>query len=416
MTVSSASVSAQLSLLGWLDTKRLAGRLRRPAVATLTVGLPLLVILGALWSLGATAQPALTGRSAAVTLAMLVSGTVSFLSYGILFGASDWRFLRLAGVDARAVIVERAVRLTGAGVAVAAALALPYGIAGQPWGRPLVIGLVSAVVAAGIAVTAFAHAANMIAGGGDSALGVGIRQWDPELARTAPLVYAPLVPFLLGTLHGGLAVGVEGHVLGVVAGLAVGGGGIYSGSSVFAKAAPRFLPRAGEIAYTPPPGGTEGGLRIGRGVAILLPRRAAAVWARDAAVGGRRFPWALRLSWPVAMASVLALARWGSDEATRIWVVIAVGLALLAQGGAVVGMGLFERHGRRWLDRAAGIVWWERFVGRTAWAFGLSTWLLIPVTLAWSWWSGVPGAWAWPVAGVVLAATAAAAALMVSGR
>jgi hypothetical protein len=44
------------------------------------LGLPTLLVAGALWSLGAAAQPRLDGMSGAVTLAMLVSGIVAVLS------------------------------------------------------------------------------------------------------------------------------------------------------------------------------------------------------------------------------------------------------------------------------------------------------------------------------------------------
>ena len=173
-----------------------------------------------------------------------------------------------------------------------------------------------------------------------------------------------------------------------LAAVAIGTATVSAGVKVFGPLGGRFLPRASEMKFAPPPEGAGERFRVGRGLSALLPRRAAAVWVRDAAVAGRRFGWASRVSWPVVIVSFVALARWGENDSTRAWVATAVGIALVIQAGAVVGLGLLEAHGPRWIDRAAGARWWERFLGRWAWGWGLSLWLLVPVALCWAWWSG----------------------------
>ena len=88
----------------------------------------------------------------------------------------------------------------------------------------------------------------------------------------------------------------------------------------------------------------------------------------------------------------------------------------MIQSGAVVGLGLLERSGPRWIDRSAGARWRERFLGRWAYSWGLSLWLLVPVALPWAWWSGAPGAWAWPLLGALSAAVATTASLLNAER
>jgi hypothetical protein len=204
--------------------------------------------------------------------------------------------------------------------------------------------------------------------------------------------------------------------LAIAAAASVGAIGVLLGAVVFKSAAPRFLPRAREMAYAPPPEGEGEAFRIGRGLSALLPRRSAAVWVRDATVGSRRFAWASRVTWPVGIVAIVALARWGDRPATQVWVLTAVGLALVVQAAAVIGLGRLERGRLRWIDRSGGLVWWERYLGRWAWAWGLSLWLLIPVGLAWAWWSNVDGAWLWPAAGAVMATVAAGVSLLSAER
>jgi len=392
--------------------------MRRPT-AKLAVGvaLPAVVLFSALVTLGRIGVPDPTGPAGGLTLAMLVSGILSFLAYGALFGSSDNLFLRQLGVRGDAFLRERGVRLAGIGAAAVVGLTIPYLVGGQAAGPAFHVGLSAAAATVGVAVLAYAWAGSVMARGGGGALGIGIRPWDPGLARAAPLVYAPLLPFLGGSAAGaftGAAV-VHPAVVSLTA-LLVGVAGVWLGARIFDPAAGRFLPQAVEMAYAPPPEKGGEAFRVGRGLSALLPRPAAAVWVRDAAVGTRRFGWAARVTWPVAVVSIVALARWGDIPATHVWVVAAVGLALVIQSAAVVGLGVLERHGPRWIDRSTGVSVAQRFLGRWAWSWGLSLWLLVPVALAWGWWSGRGAAWAWPLAGAFAATVSTAASLLNSER
>ncbi|HUH12081.1 MAG TPA: hypothetical protein VMK65_03190 [Longimicrobiales bacterium] len=399
-----------------LDAMRLSGAVRHPTLSGFVgLALPVLVLVSALWMLAGVGLPATDGAEGGVTLGLLVSGAISFLAYGVLFGTKDQRFLRELGISGRALFVERSARLLGAAMVISLALAIPYLAAGADAARPLAIAAAAGAVTAGVAALAYAGAARAMVSG--RSLGLLQHKWDPEMAGTAHLVYAPLLPFLLGAMYGGFAGNSAGAPwLPAFGGLAVAIGLIASAAHRFEPAAPRFLPRAGEMKYAPPPreGGEE--FQVGRGLSALLPRRAAAVWVRDAIVAGRRFTWASRVTWPVVIVSGVALARWGSSPSTHAWVVAALGVALLVQSAAVIGLGALERDGRRWIDRLAGTRRYDRFLGRWAWAWGLSLWLLVPVGLAWSWWSGRGPAWSWPVVGALVAAVATSASLIYAER
>lgn len=410
----SAARWAHFRLLARLGASRFASAFRRPSLPmALGAGLPLAVVVSGLWTLGRIGVPEPADAAGGVTLGMLVAGAVSFLSYGVLFGGSDRGFLRGIGIEPGALFLDRCVRLAVLSLLGAAALGLPYLAAGMSAARPALIGFGAAAVALGAAAWTYAAAARAVVGEGTSVLAAGMQ--DPELARVAPLVYAPLLPFLLGAAFGGFVGAAEGLPLArALLSLPLAAAGIALGTRRFAPAAPRFLARAYEMGYTPPPQGE--GFRVGRGLSGLLPARAAAVWVRDATVANRRFTWAARVTWPIAILSIVVLARWGGTPASRAWVIATVGLALLLQGAAIVGLGLLERHGARWIDRSSGLAWWERFLGRWAWGWGLSLWLLVPVALAWSWWSGAPGGWVWPFAGAFTAGLAATASLLNAER
>ncbi|HUE97479.1 MAG TPA: hypothetical protein VMN39_12530 [Longimicrobiaceae bacterium] len=411
--------SDHLRLLLQLDGRRAVSSARRPTWASaLGVLLPVAVVASALWVLGRIGVPATAGAEGGVTLGLLVSGGVSFLAYGILFGSRDQTFLRELGVRDGSLYLERGLRLLVAALAAAAAVTLPFLAAGEDVGRPLAIAISAGALAAGVAVLTYAWAARATTAARVSPLlSAGLGKFDAGLAKAAPLVYAPLLPFLVSAGYGGLAGAASGAPWAhAVAALALAGVALHLGRLLFEDVAPRFLPRVGEMAYTPPPEGGGEEFRVGRGLSALLPRRAAAAWVRDATLAGRRFAWASRVSWPVAGIAIVALARWGDAASTRAWVLSAVGLALLIQSAAVVGLGLLERDGRRWLDRSLGLHWTERFLGRWAWAWGLSLWLLVPVALAWTWWSGAGPAWRWPLAGAAVAALATTASLLNAER
>lgn len=403
-------------VLLWLDFQRIASGLRRPTLSG-AIGwlLPLAVLGSALWLLGDLGLPATDDAEAGVALGLLVSGAISFLAYGALFSTSDQHFLRELGVSGRALFLERSLRLVAAAFGIAIALTIPYLAAGAPAMRPFGIAFASGSMSAGVASLAYAWAGrSMVRRQPGRLLRLGM---DTELGRAAHLVYAPLLPFLVGAVYGGVAGGANGvpwlpMIVGIIAALGLCG----ISASRFAQVAPRFMPKVGEMAYAPQPreGGEE--ITVGRGLSGLLPRKAAAVWVRDAILAGRRFTWASRVTWPVAVVSGVALARWGSSPATQAWVIAAVGVALLVQSAAVIGMGALERDGPRWLDRLAGVRWHDRMLGRWAWAWGHSLWLLIPVGLAWTWWSGQGPAWSWPIAGAIVAAVATTASLVYAER
>ncbi len=402
MSDARASAPSHLRLLGRLDAQRLLGLARSPSRLAFTIGVPVVLVVSALAIFGSTARPSAEAGADVLAVSVLVSAVVSFLAYGVLFRGTDTAFLRRAGVARGALIAERAGRLVAAGMGVALAMATYQGLAGGNFGTLLLTGAGAAVLASGASVFALSGAARLMARGRGAAFGIGIQGWDPELARAGPLIYAPLLPFCLGAAYG-VAFVVLGGTVAVTGALACAILSMFAGARSFVDAAPRFLPRAGEMAYTPPAEAVrEQAPR--RGIAAMLPGRAAAVWVRDATVAGRRYPWAARVSWPVAAGSVIVLARWGPLDASRTWVFASVGFALLIQGAAVVSLGLHERTGRRWIDRSAALAGWERFVGRFAWSFGLAAWLLIPVSLAWWWWSQSTGGWLWLVAGAITAA------------
>lgn len=410
--------TANLQDLLRLDRLRVAGFIRDPAAASVLVTLlPAILIFAALWIVGSTSPFAVEGPASGATLGMLISGVLSFLSYGILFSAADDRFLRRSGIDPRALYIERTLRLTLVAGVVSFALALPYLVSGATPGRAILVALAAGAGSTAVAALVMPHAAAATASRSGSALGAGIRQFDPELARAAALVYAPLLPFLAGIGFGGASAASPASALFIVlASILLLALGAVAGARTFARAAPRFQPMAGEMSFVPPAEGAGESFRPRGGVSVLLPGRAALLWVRDATIAGRRFPWAARLSWPVAIASIVGLARWGEAPGTRTWVVIAVGCALLVQAGAVIALGRLERSGTRWIDRAAAVTIFERFLGRWAWAWGLALWLLIPVAAAWTWWSGVDGALRFPLAGALTAAGATALSLRVADR
>jgi hypothetical protein len=406
-----------LELLVRLDGLRLAALARRPTVGlALAVGIPLLVVLAGLWILGRFAPPSLESAGDGVAVGMLVAAPVAFLAYGVLFGGADDGFLRRAGVPPGVLFLERGFRLAACALSIALLLTVPHLSAGGPLPRVLATTFAAAAAAAGVSLLSLGWAARATVDG-PGWIAAGIRQFDPALARAAPLVYAPVLPFVAGALVGGAVAGSAGGAPVLAGGaLVVSAGLLLLGTRVYGPAGPRFYPRVREMGYAPPAEGAVTTFRAGRGLARLLPRHAAAVWVRDATVAGRRFRWAARVTWPVGILAVVLLARWGTVPAVRGWVVAAVGLTLLVQVAAIVGLGAAERAGPAWLDRAAGVRPWERLLGRAAWGWGLSLWLLVPTALAWNWWSGAGGALYWPVAGLLTASVGSIASVLYAQR
>lgn len=408
-----------LHLLTRLDRARSAAVLRHPTLsAVLGVALPVVAVAAFAGLAADRAAVDVTGAAGGATLAMLLAGGVSQICYGALFRPADAPFLRRLGVDARALFLHRTLRILGLALGGLALMLIPVAAAGMPLGRPLSVGLGVALAASAVGGAGYAGAARAMAGhphgAGWGCLGVGM--WDREVAGAAPLVWAPLVPFLSGTVAGawiGAAPGAPGARLLAVS--AVSGLALVPGARWYADALPRFGPQALEFAFAPPPDGPTGELALRRGLAWLLPPGAALARARDALVIGRRFAWAERLVWPAAIGSFVALARWGELAGTRQAVAATAVLVLLAQGAAGVGLGRLEGAGRRWIDHAAGIRPWERLLGRWAWGWGASLWLTVPLALTWSWWSGVDGGWGWVAAGAATAGVAAVASVAAAG-
>lgn len=413
------SARRHLALLLRLDAQRLAAAVRRPRPAPLLgVLLPAALVAAVLWSAGSLAAVEVSGPGGAAMLAMLVAGVVSQVSYGTLFRGGDDPLLRRLGVEPRARYAERALRLLGWGVAAALALLLPIASAGLPLGRPAAIAFAAAAVAAAGGALGYAGAALAMArqraGQGWGCLAMGM--WDREVAAAAPLVWAPLAPFLPGTATGALVGLAEGGEWGrALAAAAVGVVGLALAARPYARALPVFSAQALEMSFEPPPP-AGGELHLSRGLAALLPARARAVRARDALVGGRRFAWAERIVWPVAIGSAVALARWGDLPGTRRLVAAAACGALLLQAAAVVALGREEGRGRRWIDRSLGVGAAARALGRWGWGWGMTLWLTIPLALAWSWWSGAGGGALWIALGAGTAAAGTLASLAAGGR
>ncbi|HET8656477.1 MAG TPA: hypothetical protein VFL93_13230 [Longimicrobiaceae bacterium] len=400
-----------------LDVLRLAGATRHPRVgAAFAMAIPLGLLCGALWVAGRATRPGAPPGSTGVAVGLLIGGALGFAAYGILFGGADAPFLRRLGVSARVLFRERALRLLALAFGAAVLATLPFASAGAPLGRVAAVSISAALAGWGAALIGYASAARGMsrhrtgARWGLASLGM----WDRDLAAAAPLVYAPVPPLLAAGAVGGWAAAVNGWIPPVATAAASLLAAV-AAEAAYASALPRFAPQVHEMAFAPPPGGT-GELVVGRGLARVLPHGAAAVWARDSVVAGRRFAWAARVVWPVAIVCCFALARWGRLPAARHAVVVAAVAVLLLQASAAIGLGRVERAGPRWIDRSAGIGSAARLLGRWAWAWGLSLWLAVPLALAWGWWAAGPG-WPWLVAGGITGAVGAGASVaLAEGR
>ena len=356
-----------------------------------------------------------TPRSAALW-GFAIAAPIVFFAYGVLLRPADGHLLRRLGIPGSAIFPRQTTRFLGA--VLVAIVAAAVALAGRTPGSQLLATAVAAGLAAwGLAIWIYAAAASAV--GSPSGRGMLTRAvaWDRELAAAAPLVYAPLVPLIGGIAAaawvGTAAGGAWGRV--AVVGVASGAAALWA-RRPFTETLARWMPVLSEMAFAPPPDAAGAGLVTDRGVARLLPRRASAVWARDAAVLARRFRWAGRLAWPVAGIGVIALARAGDEPAVRGWVAIGAGLALAAQAAAVVGLGATERGRWRWVDRSLGLGGGVRWLGRWALGLGLMAWIAVPLGLAWAF--GVPGAsgWIWIFAAAGVAGVAALASVTVAGR
>jgi hypothetical protein len=411
--------SSPLRLLLSLEARRLADPFRQPRPgAWIGVGLPALLGIAALWLGAESVCPDLRDGDGAIALGLLVAAPIAFWAYPILFRPADDALLRRLGIPSRASYWLRAVRLAALALLIVLLLMIPYVATGTLGARPIAVAATAGLVAWGMALSSLTGAAATIANPGRRLELTSMMMGpDPELVRAGPLVWAPLPAVIFGAFAARLALvsamppAAWTAVFGALAAALT-----MRGARRFERAAPRFSPQAGEMAYAPPPDAGDAGLVIGRGLARVLPARAGAVRARDAAVVARRFRWAGRVAWPVAVVCVLAILRAGERPAVQGWVAGAGAVVLAMQATAVIGLGRMEREGRRWLDRASGLAAADRFVGRWAAAFGMALALVIPVGITWALVLGARDAWMWIAAAAASALVASAASLAAAGR
>ena len=414
-----SALVAEIGRLWRHDGRRVRAWLLRPQVgALLGVLLPSALLVGALWAAGPRAAPDLVEPAGGAAWGFVLAAPLALLSYGILFRPRDDSFVRRLGTSAASLYAVRASRLFALGLVVVVAATIPLFGAGDPVGRPLAISLGAVLAAGSLALLATAAAARAVSHPSSGrprwqAMGMG---FDPELAAVAPLFWAPLAPLLGGIIAGGWLAAVADPIsaLLLLSALALGVAAV--AGVPYARALPRFAPRALEMTFAPAPEAGDAGLVWNRGLARLLPRAAALARARDAAIAARRFRWATTIVWPVAIGSAIALARWGEVETVREWVGIAGALTLLTQAGAMIGLGRVERAGPRWIDRSVGVGPLARGIGRWAWGFGISLWLTIPLALAWAWWISGSFAWGWILIGLATALVGTVASLFLAGR
>lgn len=411
--------SSPLRLLLNLEAKRLADPFRHPRPgAWVGVGLPALLGIAALWLGAESVRPDAADGDGAITLGLLVAAPVAFWAYPILFRPGDDALLRRLGIPARASYWLRAVRLAALALMILLLMMIPYAATGALGVRPVTVAAAGALVAWGMALSSLTGAAERIANPGRRLELTSMMMGpDPELVGAGPLVWAPLPAVIFGSLAARVVliealpvIAWTAVFVALAAALAV------RGARRFERAAPRFSPQAAEMAYAPAPDAGDAGLVIGRGLARVLPAGAGAVRARDAAVVARRFRWAGRVAWPVAVVCVLAILRAGERPAVQGWVAGSGAVVLAMQAAAVIGLGRMERGGRRWLDRAAGLAMADRFVGRWAAAFGMALALVIPVGITWALVLGGSGAWMWIAAAAASALVASTASLAAAGR
>lgn len=406
-----------MNLLLRLELRRLSDVFRHPRIGTwAAVVLPTVIAVAGMWMAGDSVRPDVSTGDGVILLGLLAAAPVSIQAYPILFRAPDDAFLRRLGIPARALFGVRALRLLALGLGVVLALMIPFVSTGQPLARPLAVALAGATGAWAASLWAQARAAVKVGEGKPNPF-AGFLGPDPQLAAAASLVYAPLYP-LFGSAAAARFVGSEVATMPVrlVAVAAASIALVPLAARAFARALPRFAPRAGEMAYAPPPDASGGELIVGHGVARVLPAAVQAARARDAVVLGRRYRWASRLSWPAAILGALAVLRGGRSPDVRTAVTLACGLLLIAQAGTVIALGRAERGRLRWLDRGVGLGAANRLLGRWTAAFGQGMGIALPLALGW--WLGVPGGggWTWLAAAAGVAAVASLASVTAAGR
>jgi hypothetical protein len=406
-------------LLLSLEARRIADPFRHPRVGTwVGIGVPAALGVAALWLGADSVRPDPAEGDGAIGLGLLVSAPIAYWAYPILFRPDDDALLRRLGIPARAAYALRALRLAALSLLIVLLALVPFAATGTLTALPVAVALTAGVVGWGTSLSALSGAAARVAHPGRGIeLTSRLMGPDPELVRAGPLVWAPLKPVIAAAFAARFVLIGTLPAWAWVAGFAALAGGLaILGARRFARAAPRFAPRAAEMAYAPAPSAGDAGLVIGRGLARVLPPRAGAVRARDAVVVARRFRWAGRVVWPVSILCVLALLRAGERPSVQGWVAAAGALVLAMQAMAVIGLGRMERDGRRWLDRAAGLRARDRLLGRWAAAFGMALALVLPVGIVWGLIVPETSGWLWPAAAAGSAAVASTASLAAAGR
>ncbi|HEX2188714.1 MAG TPA: hypothetical protein VHG51_07425, partial [Longimicrobiaceae bacterium] len=262
-------VSGGAGLLLRLDLARVRGELRRPRAGTLAgVLLPVAVLAAGLLVAGPRLRPHVDGADGAVLLGLWVGGAVGFLAHPLLLRPADDGFLRRLGIAFGALYAHRAARLLAASLGVLLLLMLPFASGGAGLARPLAVGGAAALAAWGAGLLFLARAALPVGRGGRPGLSALIMGPDGALVRAAPLVYAPLYPLVAGAAGAGYVGAAPGvaplRPLGVAA---VGAALAALGERRFARALPRFAPRASEMAFEPPPAKGAAGMAADRGLA-----------------------------------------------------------------------------------------------------------------------------------------------------
>ncbi|HEU0302123.1 MAG TPA: hypothetical protein VFR37_21890, partial [Longimicrobium sp.] len=156
-----------LRLLLSLETRRAADPVRNPSAgAWVSVGVPVVLGVAALWLGADSVRPSLREGDGAITLGLLVSAPVAFWAYPILFRPADDALLRRLGIPARASYWLRAMRLAALTLLILVLLMIPYAATGTLGAPPLVVAATAGLVAWGMSLSALSAAAERIANPG----------------------------------------------------------------------------------------------------------------------------------------------------------------------------------------------------------------------------------------------------------
>lgn len=413
------ATAAAVALLLRLELRRRTDALRHPrAGAWAAALLPPLLAIAAAWAAAPSVRPDPADGQGRILLGFLGAAVPALFAYPLLFRPDDDGFLRRLGIAPRALYAVRALRLAAATLAGVALALVPFVATGEGLAAPLALALAGGAAGWGVSLWTHAGAAEALSAERrrTTPLDAAIGQFDRELVRVAPVVRAPILPALAGAVAARFATAGEGDAWRMALVVALSLAFALGAAERFARALPRFAARAQEMAFAPAPGVGETGLAVGRGIAALLPRRIGAVRARDAAVVERRYRWASRTGWAVAVAGVLVLARAGDRAEARQLVALAGAVAIAAQAAALLALGRTERGRRAWMDRAAGIGPAARVFGRGAAGLGPALVVSLPLGVTWALATPDGSALPWLLGAAGTAIAAAAASVAMGGR